>query len=206
MTNQQTIKIGKQTWMTENLATTQFQNGDTIPFYASIVDFLKAGRNHEPACIFHDNNPDKGMLYNYFAVDDKRNICPEGFTIPTEKDWRELTTHCGGEQIAAKHLKSAYNWFEPLNAPKPEIRIETEIGNGLDSFGFNALPMGALVKTTLFAEFFGFGSDTSFWTADTNSFYSGYAWNAYMNYYSPCLIHVSSPKRLGMSVRCIKVH
>jgi len=206
VTNHQTIKIGKQTWMTENLSVTKFRNSETIPYYTSIVDFLKAGRNHEPACILYDNNPIKGMLYNFFAVDDKRQICPEGFTIPTEKDWRELTTYCGDEQIAARHLKSASDWFEPLNVPKPEILIETEIGNGLDSFEFNALPMGVLVKTTMFAEFSGFGTDASFWTADTNSFYSGYAWNAYMYYYSSRLILVSSPKRLGMSVRCIKMN
>lgn len=200
-----TIKIGNQVWMSHNLETLKFSNGEDIPFFDNIQDFLKAGRHQEPACIFYENNPEKGILYNFFAISDKRQICPDGFKIPTERDWNELIAFCGGNSIAAKHLKSVSDWIEPENAPKPEIIIESEIGNGLDSFGFDAKPMGSIVKTALFAEFYGFGSDAYFWTADTNEFYSGYAFNAYTYYYSTAVIIVSSPKRLGMSIRCIKI-
>jgi uncharacterized protein (TIGR02145 family) len=199
------VKIGNQTWMTENLSVTKFQNGETIPFYDNIQAFLKAGRHQEPACIFYANNPEKGLLYNFFAISDKRQICPEGFKIPTKNDWNELIAFCGGENIAAKYLKSTSHWIEPKNAPKPEIIIESEVGNGLDSFGFNAKPRGAIEKTKLFAEFFGFRNNAYFWTADTNQFYQGWASIAYMYYFSSRVMMDTIEKRLGMSVRCIKI-
>lgn len=205
MTNHQTIKIGKQTWMTENLSVTKFQNDETIPFYDNIQDFLKAGRHKEPACIFYENNPEKGLLYNFYALDDERLICPDGFMIPSESDWIELIAFCGGENIAAKHLKSVSDWIEPQNSPKPEFIIETEIGNGLDSFGFNVKPMGAIEKTKMFAEFFGYGSNAYFWTADTNNFYNAWGRIAYMYYFSSRVMIDTIEKRLGMSVRCIKI-
>jgi uncharacterized protein (TIGR02145 family) len=200
-----TIKIGNQIWMTKNLSVTTFQNGDTIPIYDNMQDFLKAGRHQEPACIFYENNPERGILYNFYAIEDERQICPEGFKIPTENDWNELIAFCGGENIAAKYLKSDSDWIEPENAPKPEIIIQSEIGNGLDSFGFNAKPMGAIEKTKMFAEFFGFGNNAYFWSADTNNFYNGWGRIAYMYYFSSRIMMDTIEKRLGMSVRCIKI-
>lgn len=202
---QKLSKIGNQFWMTENLSVTKFRNGDIIPFFDNIQDFLRAGRHQEPACIFYQNNPEKGMLYNFYAIIDDRKICPDGFKIPSESDWNELIAFCGGDSIAAKHLKSVSDWIEPKNAPKPDITIELEIGNGIDRFGFDAKPMGALVKTKMFAEFFGFGSDAYFWTADTNNFYNGWGRIAYMYYFSSRIMMDTIEKRLGMSVRCIKI-
>lgn len=200
-----TIKIGNQVWMSHNLETLKFSNGEDIPFFDNIQDFLKAGRHQEPACIFYENNPEKGLLYNFFAISDERQICPDGFKIPSENDWNELIAFCGGKHIAAKHLKSISGWIEPENAPKPEIIIQTEIGNGLDSFGFDAKPMGAIEKTKLFAEFFGFGNNAYFWLADTHHFYNGWARIAYMYYFSSQVMMNTIEKRLGMSVRCIKI-
>lgn len=206
MTLAVTKKIGNQIWMIENLATRSFRNGEAIPFYTEMHSFLKAGRHHEPACCYYENNPQKGLLYNWFAIHDERCIAPEGFKVPGKGDWEELINFCGGEQKSAIALKSAKDWIEPKdNAPKPELIVEPEIKNGTNRFEFCAKPMGSIVKTELFAKFYGFGSDAYFWTADTNEFYSGYAFNAYMYYYSSAIIILSSPKRLGMSVRCIKM-
>jgi uncharacterized protein (TIGR02145 family) len=199
-----TAKIGNQIWMIANLAVKTFRNGDAIPFFENTGDFLKAGRHKEPACIFYDNNPEKGMLYNWFAINDSSRICPKGFSIPSESDWRELFDFCGGETIAAKHLKSTNGWVEPKNAPKPIEIVPSEIGNGLDTFNFNAKPMGALLKTQLIAEFFGFGSDAYFWASNTADFYSGWGRIAYMYYFSNRVMIDTTEKRLGMPVRCIK--
>jgi uncharacterized protein (TIGR02145 family) len=199
-----TVKIGNQTWISENLEVKTFQNGDIIPFYKNIQDFLKAGRHRESACCYYENNPQKGLLYNWYATNDERGICPEGFKIPSEKDWLELVAFCGGETIAAKHLKSKYGWEEPINAPKPAETIPSEVGNGIDSFRFNAKPMGAMLKTQLFAEFFGFGSDAYFWTADTSDFYNAWGRIIYMYYFSTHVMVDAVEKRLGFPVRCIK--
>ncbi len=146
------------------------------------------------------------MLYNWFAVIDERGLPPKGFRIPSQKDWSALIDFCGGENIAAINLKSCTGWIEPQNAPRPTVIIPSEIGNGSDKFDFNAKPMGALVKTNLFAEFFGFGSDAYFWLADTDEFYRGYAINVYMYYYSSRVVFHSARKRLAMPLRCIQTH
>jgi uncharacterized protein (TIGR02145 family) len=198
------VEIGNQIWMTQNLDVKTFQNGENIPFYHNIQDFLKAGRHQEPACCYYENNPQKGMLYNWFALNDERGIAPESFKVPTKNDWEELIKCCCGKNTAAIHLKSSSNWIEPQNAPKPTQIVESEIGNGLDSFGFNALPMGSLVKTKLFAEFFGYGSDANFWTSDTDSFYSGKGFGVYLYYFSPRIIIIPIAKRTGISIRCVK--
>ncbi len=199
-------KIGNQFWMTENLGVSTFRNGEAILFYEEIYQFLKAGRHHEPACCYYENNPQKGVLYNWFALNDERCIAPEGFKVPGKKEWEELINHCGGEQKAALALKTSKDWIEPKdNAPKPELIVGSEIGNGTDRFEFCAKPMGSIVKTELFAEFYAFGSDAYFWTADTNEFYCGHAFSAYIYYYSSAVIILSSPKRFGMSVRCVKI-
>jgi len=200
-----TIKIGNQIWMAENLAVTIFRNGEKIPFYENTQGFLKAGRHQEPACCYYENSPEKGLLYNWFAANYGSSIAPEGFKISSQKDWEELLNYCGGWEKAAINLKSSYGWVEPAkNPPKPEQMTESEIGNGKDNYGFNAKPMGALLKTELFAEFFGFGSDAYFWTADSNDFYNGWAYNVYMYYYSSRVVFHSAQKRLGMPLRCIK--
>jgi uncharacterized protein (TIGR02145 family) len=201
-----TIKIGNQIWMTENLAVTIFRNGEKIPFYHNIQDFLKAGRHHEPACCYYENNQKKGLLYNWFAANYCSGIAPEGFKIPSQNDWEELFNYCGGAEKAAINFKSSYGWVEPAkNVPKPEQIIGLEIGNGRDNFGFIAKPMGALLKTELFAEFFGYGRDAYFWTADTVDFYNGWGKIVYMYYYAPNVTFDTIQKRLGMSVRCIKI-
>jgi uncharacterized protein (TIGR02145 family) len=65
--------------------------------------------------------------------------------------------------------------------------------------------MGALLKTEMFAEFFGYGSDAYFWTADTVDFFNGWGKIVCMYYYAPNVTFDTIQKRLGMSVRCIKI-
>jgi len=205
MSEIKTIKIGNQIWMSENLNFQHFQNGDEVPFFESIVDFLKQGRHQKPACCFYQNNSEKGVLYNSYVISDLRQIAPDGFRVPTVKNWLELIDFAGGENIASQNLKSNSGWTKPdENSVKPEIIVEDEIGNGTNLFGFDAKPMGALLKTEMLADFFGFGSDAYFWTADTTIFYSGYAHNVFMYYYSSKILLHTLPRRLGLSIRCIK--
>ena len=74
----ETVVIGDQLWMKENLKVTRYNNGDEIP----------SGYNNEEwttltigAYAVYDDNPTNadvyGNLYNWYAVDDERGICPE---------------------------------------------------------------------------------------------------------------------------------
>jgi len=75
----------------ENLNVTHYRNGDPIPFVKS----KKKWRNLTTgAYCYYDNDPEKGVLYNWYAVNDSRGLAPEGWKIPTieELEQIDLTT------------------------------------------------------------------------------------------------------------------
>ncbi|MEI6141478.1 MAG: fibrobacter succinogenes major paralogous domain-containing protein [Mariniphaga sp.] len=130
-----TVKIGNQTWMAENLRVTKYRNGEAIPIVNLSEDWnneLKTG-----ACCSYKNTMDKnkiatyGLLYNWFAVGDQRNIAPAGWHVPTDADWTTLTTTLGGEELAGLKLKEAgtSHWLSPNTGTTNES-------------GFTAIPLG----------------------------------------------------------------
>jgi uncharacterized protein (TIGR02145 family) len=125
-----TVKIGEQVWMSENLKTTRFTNGDSIPFVLDRWDWRMLEKNETPDYGFYDDDSLKegqyGKLYNYYVVSNG-NIAPEGWRVPTSEDWEQLIRHLGKYEAAEK-LKSTSGWHEE--------------GNGTDEVGFNGLPGG----------------------------------------------------------------
>ena len=89
-----TISIGNQVWMTENLQTTHYQNGDPIITglanneWSSTTSGAYAIYNNDPA-----NIDSYGLLYNWYAVTDNRNICPEGWHVPSNNEWAILANY-----------------------------------------------------------------------------------------------------------------
>lgn len=83
-----TVTIGTQTWMVENLKTTKFRNGESIP---NISDNTAWSALTTAAMCDYDNNPNNGAvfghLYNWYAVNDQRNIAPAGWHIPSTDEW-----------------------------------------------------------------------------------------------------------------------
>lgn len=87
----QTITIGKQTWMLENLKVTRFQNGDLIP---NIKDSVTWSKMESPAYCNYNNDSTLvekyGRIYNGFTANDPRNIAPKGWRVPSAEDFEEL--------------------------------------------------------------------------------------------------------------------
>jgi uncharacterized protein (TIGR02145 family) len=131
--NFESIKIGIQEWMTQNLNVRYFRNGDYIPEAKTIREFLKAWEDNEPAWIYYGedylNSEEHGVIYNKWAILDERGLAPKGWKIPSEADWGNLCHFIGGFGISAKLLKSTRGWCD-------------ETANGIDKFGFNAKPGG----------------------------------------------------------------
>ena len=103
-----TIVIGTQTWMAENLRTTKYRNGDSIPKITDSIVWsnLKTGAY----CNCNNSNSVQmiatyGRLYNWYAASDSRNIAPLGWHVPTNDEWTTLITYLGGETLAIKKLK-----------------------------------------------------------------------------------------------------
>ena len=93
-----TINIGNQTWATENLSTTNFQNGDEIPLVDNFDDWASYSSKCLPCCAYLDNKKSMvkyGLFYNGFCVTDSRNICPDGFRVPKIEDIIFLTDNLG---------------------------------------------------------------------------------------------------------------
>lgn len=192
---EKTVIIGSQTWMTENLSVTEFRNGDTIHVFTTYEEWLKFGKEKTPACADYHNDhvigKTTGKLYNWYAVNDPRGLCPEGFRVPTEDDFSILLTFIGGEE---------YN---------SEV-AQKELAEG-GSSGFDALFGGWCCMdytdedTSFF--FINFSSNAAFWSStetgnnEALNLDIGTTWrsDSYGAYLDP-----SSSKELAFSVRCIK--
>ena len=87
-----TVKIGTQVWMKENLNVTKYQNGDDIPYVpSSLWSAIKYG-----AWCYYDNDPGNGVkygkLYNWYAAIDPRGLAPLGWHVSNIQDWTNLVT------------------------------------------------------------------------------------------------------------------
>jgi uncharacterized protein (TIGR02145 family) len=144
-----TVTIGTQTWMVENLKTTKYCNGDPIP---NITDASEWGNLSIGTCCDYDNTLSNcsiyGKLYNWYAVDDSRNIAPTGWHVPSEEEWTTLknymTANLGASSSVAKALASNIYWARYAvnggSTPDPgAVSNDLTKNNGT---GFTALPGG----------------------------------------------------------------
>ena len=97
----QTVNIGTQVWVTKNLDVDKFRNGDPIPQAKTNEEWKAAGENKQPAWCYYDNDPangaNYGKLYNWYAVNDKRGLAPEGWHVPSKMEWDTLAKFLGGD-------------------------------------------------------------------------------------------------------------
>ncbi|MBC8311019.1 MAG: fibrobacter succinogenes major paralogous domain-containing protein, partial [Candidatus Marinimicrobia bacterium] len=96
-----TVQIGNQLWMSENLKTTHYNNGDEIP-NPSHEDW---GSFDEGQYCVYDNDSANvevyGNLYNWAAATDDRGVCPENFHVPTDEEYKELEMFLGMSESEA---------------------------------------------------------------------------------------------------------
>jgi uncharacterized protein (TIGR02145 family) len=104
------VQIGTQLWMAENLKSTKYRNGVSIP---NIPDSLTWVNTSTGAyCDYHNltsEGQQYGHLYNWFACNDPQNIAPLGWHVASDSEWTVLTGFLGGDGIAGQKLKSNCN-------------------------------------------------------------------------------------------------
>ena len=107
----QTVIINGVHWMAENLRTNKFNNGDIIPNIEWDDGWTY---NYEPACADYNeseaNTAIYGKLYNQFAVDDERGICPIGWHVASDTEYSDLANYLGGMDIAGYKMKDNNTW------------------------------------------------------------------------------------------------
>ena len=146
------ITIGKQIWMASNLEVTSFRNGDNIAEIESDEDWVRLSEDGIAACCNPENDFENGFiygkLYNLHAVKDERGLAPEGWHIPTNEEWNQLTEFLG-EGAALKLMSTAY-WFD---------------NSGKNECGFDAVPAGIRTIDSGVAEFTDLDMQAFFWAS-----------------------------------------
>lgn len=185
-----TVKIGNQWWMAENLKVTRYRNGDAIPNVTNNSSWT--GLNSGAYC-YYDNNgsydADYGALYNWYAVNDSRNIAPVGWHMPTDSEWQTLVDYLGGDYVAGGKLKETgtTHWTSPNYGATNES-------------GFTGRPGGW--RTNYDGDCNGMGGHTFYWSSTENR--TDTAWNRDIVYDDAKVSRGSDNKRYGFSVRLVK--
>ncbi|MBC8214179.1 MAG: fibrobacter succinogenes major paralogous domain-containing protein [Candidatus Marinimicrobia bacterium] len=189
----QTIQIGNQTWMAENLKVTHYRNGDAIQTGYSNSEWEDLYDTETGAyCVYDDqeSNADTyGYLYNWVAVDDTRNIAPEGWHIPTDEEWQILVDFLGGSSVAGGKMKETgtVHW----NSPNTGATNES---------GFTALPGG--YRSYDYGNYNDMGNTGCFWSS--TEYDSTNAWTRKLYYYSSEVPRYYYCKKHGISVRLVR--
>jgi uncharacterized protein (TIGR02145 family) len=101
-----TVVIGTQVWLAENLKTSRYNNGISIPL---VTDNTQWTEMISAAFCWYNNQPEKfkdgyGALYNWWAAN-VSYLCPVGYHVPNEVEWETLINYLGGEGMAGGRLK-----------------------------------------------------------------------------------------------------
>jgi uncharacterized protein (TIGR02145 family) len=197
-----TVTIGTQTWMKENLKTTKYSNGTGILLVNTSATWDALTNKSKAYCWYDDNINNKdtyGALYTWAAAMNEalssttkpsgvQGVCPTGWHLPSDAEWTELETYLGGNSIAGGKLKETgtTHWLSP------------NLGATNES-GFSGLP----------------GGDRSFNGEFSNITFYGYWWSS--TEYSDAFAHFRylvslnasidssyNNKEYGFSVRCLR--
>ena len=183
------VIIGDQEWMAENLRTTKYTDGTSIP---NVTGYQWGNLDSAAWCYYDDDSKYDsiyGKLYNWYAVETGK-LCPTGWHVSTSSEWNNLIDYLdenGHHGAKVKALKSKSGWVDHYG----------ESGNGTDDFEFNALPGGCRYL-------YGFrdiGEDGDWWAySETNIFWT--------KHFSASTDNNISSSRSGdtyaQSVRCLK--
>lgn len=196
-----TVQIGEQCWFAENLRTELYQNGDSIlgdlddedwsstsegaqSVYGEGISECYAQAPHLDACNEEYSFEQFGILYNWYAVNDARQVCPSGWHVPVSSEWTSLFDLYGGLEVAGVHLKSAEGW--------------NEAWGGTNSSGFGGLPCGYRMWTS--GDYVDAGGNGVWWSSTDNG--NG-AMNALL-WGGESVTWDSGDFNFGFSVRCVQ--
>lgn len=202
-----TVQIGNQCWMKENLKTTKYADGTSISHGSSTSSY------DTPYWYYPNNNssnkPTYGLLYNWKAMMNNasssasnpsgvQGICPTGWHVPSYAEWTQLTDYvssqsqwvCGNSNsYIAKALAGTTGWDSSTNT--------CAVGNtpsNNNATGFSALPAGNNIDY--------FGYCAYFWSTTQND--SSNAYNRYLYYSNAKISSYDYYKSTGYSVRCVR--
>ncbi|NLA23934.1 MAG: hypothetical protein GX879_03105 [Bacteroidales bacterium] len=190
------VEIGEHVWMAEDLKTTKYRDKSDIP---KINDTDEWVLQNEGAWCYYDNNNAESKLYNWYSVNDTRNICPYGWHIPADYEWMLLETEIGlpqnlldtsdwrGHDLAWKLKESEEIFWLNNKEVNTNITGFSARANGMRNFAGNFY-----YKTT----------NAVYWTSTESN--SEYAWCRGLQYDNNGIFREDGRKNMGFSLRCMK--
>jgi len=223
-----TVQIGDQLWMAENLKVTHYRNGDEIPTGYSRFEWigLQTGAyavkptddDEESQTTCGDDCADVyGNLYNWFAVDDSRGLCMDGFHVPSDDEFMELEIYLGmSEEDAASAPEDMWDFSNRGTNEASKLAGNANLWTGgMISFGdqsgylinnpefgtsgFNGIPAGH--RGIYFGGYGAMGASASFWSSSEAD--SSNAWHRDLYYLDSYVDRYGNYKRFGFSIRCL---
>jgi len=202
----ETIQIGEQLWMAENLKVTHYRDGSEIQYVQSessepdVWENLSTG-----AYSYYEDDPSNlntyGNLYNWYTVDDSRGLCMEGWHVPSDEEWTDLITYLDvdagpdvyGTQsyIAGGKMKEEGldHWYSPNTGATNES-------------GFTAFPAGIRYGFYGNGSYVNMGHSGYFWSS--SELYGSYAWHRRLISLNSSVGRYDYFKQTGFSIRCLR--
>ncbi len=186
----ESVTIDNRQWMVKNLDVVTYRNGDPIEMIADSLQWVNTGTG--AYCSYNNDSSltrTYGLLYNWHAVNDSRELAPKGWHIATNSEWQALINHLGGVDEAGGKLKEAglAHWVAP-NA-------------GADnSSGYTALPGGFRSETD--GTFTGLGGYVAWWLNESSS--STHAYSASLSTITGKAYTSENTRNFGAYIRCVK--
>jgi len=204
------VAIGDQCWFAENLRTEHYANGDLIPGELSDSEWSTTTNGamtvygEGTSTVQHGSNDagsnleDYGRLYNWYAVEDDRGLCPSGWHVPTDEEWMELEMELGMSNEEANEEQ----WRGDDQGIKLKNSIEgAPSWDGTNVSGFSALAGGYRYFPGYFASQ---GIQGYFWTSTPWGTSQDAFFRKLRTGYSGVYRYSNFHKRAGASVRCLK--
>lgn len=196
-----TVVIGEQEWMVENLKTTHYNDGTPI---ANVQDVTNWRNVDAPAYVWYENDSINkepyGALYNWHAVGNSKGLCPAGWRVASDEDWKVLEQLLGmaPEQIEGTGLRGANEGAKLKEAGTTKWESPNE--GASDDLGLNVIPSGRRDSS---GRFYDKGTGSTIWTSSETSASSAY-YRHFANNVTTIGRNPGGDKKFGLAVRCIR--
>jgi uncharacterized protein (TIGR02145 family) len=196
-----TVVIGEQEWMVENLKTTHYNDGTPI---ANVQDVTTWRNVDEPAFVWYENDSINkepfGALYNWHAVGNHKGLCPEGWRVASDEDWKELEKLLGMTpyQIEGTGLRGANEGAKLKEVGNENWASPNE--GASDEFGLSIIPSGRRDSS---GRFYDKSEGSTIWTSSETSASSA-NYRHFANSITTIGRNPGGDKKFGLAVRCIR--
>lgn len=203
----ETVIIGGQEWMKENLRVTHYRDGTPIPTGLDNDEWEKTTlgaysiypyENAEGVDSEEQMVATFGLLYNWFVVDNPAGVCPEGWRVPTDNEWKELELSVGMLESEVDEAAWRGNVAPLLKSPEGWI---DDSEPGTDDYGFSAMAAGARYPNGSYNRF---GTYAYFWTSTPSGTQGDRAIRRLFMRDDVTINRSNRPSVEGQCIRCIR--